>query len=261
MDGVRLVVSDLDGTLLGDDKALARWARWLAPRRESIRLAYNSGRFFASVAEVIETTPLPRPDAVIGGVGTEIRRYPDGAAVADGWPGRRDGWDPAAIRRALAADSALELQPEEFQAPFKLSYYARDLDAAALTALQERLARAGQRVEIVYSSSRDLDFLPAGVNKGSAAAALAAAWRLAPWQVFVAGDTGNDASMFAQGFRGIVVANARDELRRLTAPTIYHAKASFAAGVLEGLCHWLGKDLGIRGHQSSASCAGGSTWR
>lgn len=50
---------------------------------------------------------------------------------------------------------------------------------------------------------------------------------------------GDDKAMFAQGFRGIVVANAHEELKRIQAPTIYHAKGAFAAGVQEGMNFWL----------------------
>jgi hydroxymethylpyrimidine pyrophosphatase-like HAD family hydrolase len=46
--------------------------------------------------------------------------------------------------------------------------------------------------------------------------------------------------MFECGFCGIVVGNARDELKQLTGKSIYHARQTHAAGVLEGLGHWLG---------------------
>jgi hydroxymethylpyrimidine pyrophosphatase-like HAD family hydrolase len=124
------------------------------------------------------------------------------------------------------------------QAEFKLSYYAHNLSQEFLDGLAMQLAEAGQQVEMVYSSSRDLDFLPAGINKGTAASQLAAIWGFQPWQVLVSGDTGNDRAMFAQGFRGIVVANAQQELKRLQAPTIYHSKTGFAAGVQEGMEFW-----------------------
>ena len=132
----------------------------------------------------------------------------------------------------------MEPQPDEFQAEFKLSYYANDLDEKFLKGLLQRLAAIGQEIELVYSSARDLDVLPAGVNKGSAASQLVRSWGYEPWQVLVSGDTGNDKAMFAQGFRGIVVANAHEELKRILAPTIYHAKGSFAAGVQEGADFW-----------------------
>jgi hydroxymethylpyrimidine pyrophosphatase-like HAD family hydrolase len=91
----------------------------------------------------------------------------------------------------------------------------------------------------VYSSNRDLDVLPAGVDKGSAAAFLASHFGFQPRQVVVAGDTGNDASMFTHGFRGIVVGNAQAELKSLCSPDVYKSDGSYADGVLEGLEYWL----------------------
>ncbi|MBN1910228.1 MAG: HAD hydrolase family protein, partial [Pirellulales bacterium] len=140
----------------------------------------------------------------------------------------------------LAAFDELEPQPDEFQAPWKRSYYAEALSFDRLDEIHRRLISAGQAVEVVYSSSRDLDVLPAGVSKGTAAARLASHWGVNSWDVCVAGDTGNDASMFAQGFCGIVVANAQPELKRILAPTIHQSARSFAAGVQEGLEFWLG---------------------
>ena len=51
-------------------------------------------------------------------------------------------------------------------------------------------------------------------------------------------DTGNDLSMFEQGFLGIVVGNALPELAELDSPRVFHAREHFAAGVGEGLRHW-----------------------
>lgn len=238
MAGQFLLVSDLDGTLLGQPEALERFARWRQAHQDQLRLAYNSGRFYESICELVAEGPLPAPDAVIGGVGTEIRLYPGGEVLA-GWPPADVRWDRAAIQALLQAEERLQIQPEDFQSPFKLSYYAYDLDESFLQELRRRLAEAGHPVEVVYSSSRDLDILPAGVNKGSAAAFLASFFHVPVDRVIVAGDTGNDAAMFICGFRGIVVANAQPELKALQSPKVYHASCSYADGVLEGLEYWM----------------------
>ena len=47
--------------------------------------------------------------------------------------------------------------------------------------------------------------------------------------------------MFLQGFRGIVVDNAQEELKAIDSPDVYHAPRAFADGVIDGLTHWFGK--------------------
>lgn len=240
MEGPCLLVSDLDGTLSGDEKALARFADWYEARRGRVRLAYNSGRRFDSVTDWIRRSPSPEPDAVIGALGTEIRLYPEGEKL-EGWPRCLGPWDPQRIRAILGQFQELEPQPDEFQGQFKLSYYGHDLDGRFLVELRRRLALAGHCVEVLYSPNRDLDVLPAGVNKGSAAAFLASRWMLRPWQVIVSGATGNDRSMFLRGFRGVVVSNAHPELKAVRSPDVYHSRKAYAAGVLDGIHHWFGR--------------------
>ncbi len=75
------------------------------------------------------------------------------------------------------------------------------------------------------------------------------------------GDSGNDLSMFARGFRGVVVGNAQQELKSMTHPDIYHSDRSFAAGVMEGLEHWLNLSTRARAQQidSDSTIRGKST--
>jgi sucrose-phosphate synthase len=62
---------------------------------------------------------------------------------------------------------------------------------------------------------------------------------VAPERVIVAGDSANDLVMFEAAERGIVVGNAREELRsRIDPSRAYVARASYAAGMLEALAHW-----------------------
>ena len=233
-----LLISDVDGTLLGDDEALAAWARWYDGRRHRVSLVYNSGRFVESVQESVAMTELPTPDAIIGGVGTEIHCHKSEARL-DGWPLAGDGWKPSRIRALLGIYSELTLQPAEFLSDYKISYYALSATVELFDDMRKRLAAAGCECDLVFSSQRDLDVLPKGVNKGTAAAHLASHWGFSRDQVCVSGDTANDLAMFQHGFQGIVVGNALAELRRLDGSSVYHATQSHAAGVLEGVRHWL----------------------
>jgi mannosylfructose-6-phosphate phosphatase len=238
MERLNLLVCDLDGTLLGDDRALDEFAAWYAQAKEHFRLAYSSGRFVESVCNSIDYCGLPEPDAVIGGVGTEIYDFSLGRQAAM-WPPSMLGWNPHIIRDICESNCELKTQSQHLLSYHKISFYGPDLDDSFIEHLARQIAAADQQVTIVYSSNRDLDILPADTHKGAAVAFLARRWNVDGKRVIVAGDSGNDASMFRVGYRGIVVGNARPELRALTAQHIYHATAPFAAGVLEGLDYWL----------------------
>jgi sucrose-6F-phosphate phosphohydrolase len=242
MERLNLLICDLDGTLLGDSRALDEFVAWYGLAQVHFRLVYSSGRFIDSVRISIDQSTLPEPDAIIGGVGTEILDV-SLARRASMWPPSAIGWNPHIVRDVCESCHELSTQPEHLLSYYKLSFYGSDLDESFIEHLTTRLKSADQHVTIVYSSNRDLDILPAGADKGAAAIYLARRWSINPKNVIVAGDSGNDAAMFLTGFRGIVVGNARPELRSLKGPHIYQANAEFAAGVLEGLDYWLREPL------------------
>lgn len=244
MDHMNLFVTDLDGTLLGDDRSLDGFIAWYEDQRPRLRIVYSSGRLLKSIQASIDRHGLPEPDGIICGVGTEIHDLATGELVP-GWPQAAFDWNPAVIREVCNGFEELEEQPAEFLSTYKLSYFGAGLDDAYLSRLQRQLDELGQEVSIVYSSNRDLDILPASVDKGTAAIYLAQHWEIERGSVIVAGDSGNDLQMFRAGFRGIVVGNAQPELLRVRGGNVYHAEGHFAAGVLEGLRHWLSDELAV----------------
>ncbi|MEX0937175.1 MAG: HAD-IIB family hydrolase [Pirellulales bacterium] len=234
-----LLVSDVDDTLLGDDAALERFAEWYDENASRVKLVYASGRFVDSLLDSLRATNLPPPEAFVGGVGTEIIQHPTGDMFC-GWLDRlEDDWDPEKVRQIMAREPGAEYQPIELQSHYKVSYFLHSASREQLDEISQKLANGGIRADLIYSSDRDLDVVPANVNKGTAAAFLAKRWEYSPDNVIVSGNSANDADLFKQGFLGVVVANAHDELKTLAGPRVYVAGQPRAAGVLEGVEHWM----------------------
>jgi sucrose-phosphate synthase len=229
----RLLISDLDGTLLGNDAGLERFAVWREEHSSEWSLVYATGRSLASVQKLVEDSPLPAPDATITEVGTVISG-PDADAWPD-WPAPAERWDPDRVRDALADEAQLVPQDPSAQSLFKVSYYAGILSVPDMIRLRRVLRDAGVRARLVYSAGRYLDVLPRSLGKRAAARHLIATWGLDERYVVTAGDTGNDRDLLRLGGHGIVVGNASPELRSLRGPRIIHTFRHHADGVLEGL--------------------------
>ena len=150
MESRSLLVSDVDGTLLGDDAALERFADWYLGQRDWLALAYASGRFCDSIRQSVWDTSLPEPDAIIGGVGTEICIGRSDESL-ESWQRTFRGWSHQLVGQALSTFSGLELQPARFQSRYKVSYYATDLSRHSLAALQKKLDQRSLGVKIILA--------------------------------------------------------------------------------------------------------------
>jgi hydroxymethylpyrimidine pyrophosphatase-like HAD family hydrolase len=86
------------------------------------------------------------------------------------------------------------------------------------------------------SYQTDIDVLPFPLGKGKVVQFLQEDLGLDPARVVVAGDAGNDKQMFETGYKGILLVNARAELKTTAcAPWHYHSQLPAARGVLDGL--------------------------
>jgi sucrose-phosphate synthase len=234
----QLFITDIDGTLLGDDEALAELSENLLRHRDKLAFGVASGRFPGLALEALEEAGVPEPDVVIGSVGTEIC-YGAKLAVDQGWSthiGYR--WQPGKIREVMAGLDWVSLQEDDAQRPYKISYYMKT-DPDLLALVHRALADAGLRYHAVHSGGQFLDILPFRASKGKAVRYLDYKWSISLGQTVTAGDTGNDETMLRGEIKGIVVGNYGPELEQLRGlRRIYFAQAHHAAGILEGLRHY-----------------------
>jgi len=227
-----LLVTDIDGTLHGDEASMRTLLRLLHHARQhddpSCRIVYNTGRSLPSFLRLHAREDVPLPDVFVGGTGTEMYTFSTTASgemepcpvdeyaeqIASG------GWDNAAVRRAVQATlTALERRGEQIDVD---ADNARNTLKQALTVprtmlddflgiLRARLIAEdipeGPVVQLVICSHianpelAYIDVVPALADKGAAtrwlldnAAACGAAF--AATDVLVCGDSGNDQAMF-----------------------------------------------------------------
>ena len=240
----RLLATDLDGTFIGDDGATR--SLWRDLDHAGIYVVFATGRHLSSIYDFYQHLDTSRrARACVAMVGTEIwHRAGDRYELDETWRRRllRD-WRVSEVRRVAGAVPNVTPQPDEWQSPFKCSYYAEGDLAATAAELRHALEHNGLGANVIASAGTLLDVLPTGAEKGSAVRYVADSTAVVPEEVVTAGDTGNDLAMMqpALGFRSIVVGNATDRLRALEGPHVYQAAAPFAAGIREGLEHfgWL----------------------
>ncbi len=247
---LRLFSTDLDGTVVGNNDATRRFRDFWQSLPDDRRpvLVFNSGRLVDDQLALMEEVPLPRPDYIIGGVGTMLHAK-ERTELEDAYRhSLGTGFDPLKIAGVMTGQAGVTMQEERYQHGLKSSWFLQDADEKALADIENALLAAEIEARIVYSSNRDLDILPKAADKGAALAWLCGQLRIGLDESVVAGDTGNDRAMFElNGVRGVIVGNALPELVSLanSKSQFFLSDATEADGVVDGLRHW-GLDAGQR---------------
>lgn len=239
----RILVCDIDNTLLGDDAALKELLEVMKGNDggayHKVGLAVATGRRLDSALTILKKAKIPTPDFLITAVGSEIY-YGHGLLEDYAWRRHIDyRWHPAALRKALKGFPGLKLQPASEQRLHKVSYLVDPKKAPSVREIQAHLRQQDLHAKLIYSHGAYLDLLPVRASKGLAVRYLSLKWGLPPERILVAGDSGNDEEMLRGNTLGLVVGNYSQELARLKGrPRVYFAEGGHAWGILEGMQHY-----------------------
>jgi sucrose-phosphate synthase len=235
----RILVTDVDNTLIGDSEALRRFLERFEQVSPRTGFAIATGRRPESALETLKEHGVPEPDFLITCTGTEIY-YGHRLTQDHGWVRQINYyWNPTVVRRVLGDLPGLYMQDETEQRYFKISFDV-DLDEAPpLAELRRRLRREGVRARLIFSHEAFLDIIPVRASAGIAIRYLAWKWGLPPERLLIAGDSGNDEDMLTGNTLGVVVGNYSPELEPLRGrPRVYFADAAYANGILEGIDYY-----------------------
>lgn len=239
---IRLLLADVDGTLVTGDKVLTERsvATVAALRDAGILFAVTSGRPPRGMSTLIETLDLTTPIAAFNGAlfirpdmsVIEQRLIPDDVAAAvielldvqgmGVWAYRDMDWLVPDIRGAHVAHEASTVGFEPTlvgeiesitQRVAKVVGVSDDYDAVqTATALVRK--RFGDSVSAARSQPYYLDITNPRANKGAVVRYLATTYDIAPEQIATIGDMPNDVRMFEQSGLSIAMGNASDEVKR-----------------------------------------------
>ncbi len=243
----RLIISDIDNTLLGDQEGLKALFKEINQASENIKLGFGiaTGRRLESALAVLQEGNVPTPDILITAVGSEIN-YGRSLLPDQSWRRHiRFRWQPDRLRAFFQDIPGLVMQPDEEQREFKISFYVDPDGFLGIRELKRRLRKVNLRAQLIYSHGEFLDVLPIRASKGEAVRFISLKWGIPIQRILTAGDSGNDRGMLEGEALSVVVGNRSPELKTLEEnhPRIYFAKGEYAWGILEGIGHYkfLGK--------------------
>jgi sucrose-phosphate synthase len=236
----RLLITDIDNTLIGDDASLQKLIGLLAQHEKYICWGVATGRSYEMVREALTEHGVPDPHILICSVGTEIYYGPD-FVLDTGWQQHLAyQWKPDLVREVISGLDFLELQENESQCRYKISCYVDmeknpDLVAKVHQALQARKVR----YNLVLSLGQYLDIIPYRASKGKAVRYLSYKWEMPLNHMMVCGDSGKDEEMLRGDTCSVIVGNYDHELESLRGMrNTYFSDQDYAAGILDGLRHF-----------------------
>jgi Cof subfamily protein (haloacid dehalogenase superfamily) len=258
---IKLLLADVDGTLVTQDKVLTEQAVAAAQqlRAAGITLALTSGRPPRGMSTLI--APL-RLEGAIAGFNGGVFVHPDLSVIEshvldpatakatlqlildqglDAWLYTEKEW---LIRDSQAPHVAREAWTVKFDARVVDAFTDADLaDAVKIVGVSDDLARVaaceklaqqklGQRASAARSQPYYLDVTHPQANKGAVVVTLARLLDIKPQEIATIGDMPNDVLMFRESGFSIAMGNASDEVKaQATAVTDSNQDEGFAKAV------------------------------
>jgi Cof subfamily protein (haloacid dehalogenase superfamily) len=258
---IRLLLADVDGTLVTQDKVLTEAAMSAAAElhQAGLVLAITSGRPPRGMSMLVEPLNLQGP---IAGFNGGVFVNPDLSVIEshtldldtakrtlelmldhqlDAWIYTADDWF---IRNKNAPHVARETRTVRFEAKVVTSFTDAQLSRAVkivgisddlrLVAECEKLAQRtlGSAASAARSQPYYLDVTDRKANKGTVVTTLAKFFHIRPDQIATIGDMPNDVLMFRQSGFSIAMGNSSDEVKaQASAVTAGNENEGFAKAV------------------------------
>ena len=236
----KLIVTDIDHTLLGDDNSLIEFNTLVNEISSEIGFAVATGRTVESAFKVLEEHNVMHPIVIISSVGSEIYyNYKGELIYSKGWKAHiNHQWNKEKIFHLLKGFDFLQLQEEDAQREFKISYYTFE-NYENLEKVKDILIKNKIKANIIFSHGQYLDILPYRASKGKAIRYLSYRWNIPYENILVAGDSGNDEEMLKGELLGVVVGNYSHELDSLReSKRVYFSDKNYAGGIIDGINYY-----------------------
>jgi sucrose-phosphate synthase len=231
----RLLVTDVDDTLTGDDEALAELLERLETTHAKVGFGIATGRTLDESLALMAELDVRVPDVLITAAGTELH-YGTHLLPDRSWERQiRYRWDREEVADVLG--NIPGLRPiAAASTKYRLRYQLDPEQAPSLREIRRRARQEGLRITTILDHEVYLDVVPVRASPGLAIRFFCFKWNLEPQRLLVAGDSGNDWDMLSGDTLGVVVSNHTPELERLRGrPRVHFAKSAHARGILEGI--------------------------
>lgn len=263
-----ILATDIDRTLVPDgnapyDGSLPRLLQKV--QENNIILVYVSGRNCALLKQALTEYSIPVPDYFIGSVGTEIYKK-EGEDLREYTLWQQElqrtnpDWDRNALISRIGEKDGLSLQEDAVQNEYKISFYVDmpDRQADYVKYVSDKLTSLHMKATILSSIDVErqkglIDVVPENATKLGAMEFLRQELGVQKSDMIYAGDSGNDILVLASCYKGILVKNAPDNVKKEVMEkrsagqcpnTIYIAEGkngfngNYSSGILEGLEHF-----------------------